>query len=169
MIFFLPAIARRGPFLVRAFVCVRWPAHRKTAAVANAPIGADVHQSLDVHRHLGAQRAFHAVVLLDRLAETIDVRIIEILDAEVGADAGALDDAARELTADPENVRESDLDLLVAREIDSCNSRHSLTLPLLVLGIALANDSGHAVALDHFAVLTDRFHAATDFHDKLRL
>ena len=23
--FFLPAIARRGPFLVRAFVCVRWP------------------------------------------------------------------------------------------------------------------------------------------------
>src|SRR5450432_3017316 len=25
VIFFLPAIARRGPFLVRAFVCVRWP------------------------------------------------------------------------------------------------------------------------------------------------
>src|SRR5688500_6077019 len=23
--FFLPGIARRGPFLVRAFVCVRWP------------------------------------------------------------------------------------------------------------------------------------------------
>src|SRR5436190_6311950 len=23
--FFLPAIARRGPFFVRAFVCVRWP------------------------------------------------------------------------------------------------------------------------------------------------
>jgi hypothetical protein len=23
--FFLPAIARRGPFLVRALVCVRWP------------------------------------------------------------------------------------------------------------------------------------------------
>src|ERR687894_1285600 len=25
--FFLPAIARRGPFLVRALVCVRWPSN----------------------------------------------------------------------------------------------------------------------------------------------
>ena len=75
-------------------------------------------------RHLGAQRALHAVILLDRLAKPVDIRIVEILDAEIRADAGALDDAARELTADTKNVREADLDLLVAREIDSRNTSH---------------------------------------------
>jgi hypothetical protein len=34
-----------------------------------------------------------------------------------------------------------------------------------VFRVALANDSHHAVPLDHFAVLADRFDAATNFHD----
>src|SRR3989475_9862601 len=58
--FFLPAIARRGPFLVRALVCVRCP--RTNARTKKGPppaIRPDVHQPLDVHRDLGAQRAFH--------------------------------------------------------------------------------------------------------------
>jgi hypothetical protein len=33
-----------------------------------------------------------------------------------------------------------------------------------MLWIALADDASHAVALDNLAVLTDRLHAATDFH-----
>jgi len=33
-----------------------------------------------------------------------------------------------------------------------------------MLGIALADDASHAVALDNLAVLTDRLHAAADFH-----
>jgi len=38
-------------------------------------------------------------------------------------------------------------------------------LALLVLGIALADDASHAVALDNLAVLADRLHAAADFHE----
>jgi hypothetical protein len=38
-------------------------------------------------------------------------------------------------------------------------------LTLLVLGIALADDASHAVALDNLAVLTDRLDAAADFHE----
>jgi hypothetical protein len=40
----------------------------------------------------------------------------------------------------------------------------SLTLPLLVLRVALADDADHALALDHLAVLTDRFDARTYLH-----
>jgi hypothetical protein len=35
---------------------------------------------------------------------------------------------------------------------------------LLVLGVALADDASHAVALDNLAVLADRLDAAADFH-----
>ena len=34
-----------------------------------------------------------------------------------------------------------------------------------MLGIALADDASHAVALDNLAVLADRLHAAADFHE----
>src|SRR5689334_4799775 len=41
-------------------------------------------------------------------------------------------------------------------------------LTLLVLGVALADDASHAVALDDLAVLADRLHAAADFHSALQ-
>jgi hypothetical protein len=37
-------------------------------------------------------------------------------------------------------------------------------LTLLVLGVALADDASHAVALDNLAMLADRLDAAADFH-----
>jgi hypothetical protein len=37
-------------------------------------------------------------------------------------------------------------------------------LPLLVLGVALADDAHNALALDHLAVLTNWFDAAANFH-----
>src|SRR5579884_4071206 len=37
-------------------------------------------------------------------------------------------------------------------------------LTLFMLGVALADDASHAVALDNLAVLTDRLHACANFH-----
>jgi hypothetical protein len=37
-----------------------------------------------------------------------------------------------------------------------------------MLGVALADDASHAVALDNLAVLTDRLHACANFHKTLR-
>jgi hypothetical protein len=37
-------------------------------------------------------------------------------------------------------------------------------LPLLVLGIALADDANHALSLDDFAVFADRLDAGTNLH-----
>ena len=41
-----------------------------------------------------------------------------------------------------------------------------LALTLLVLGVALADDARNALALDHLAVLTNGFDAATNFHGR---
>jgi len=38
----------------------------------------------------------------------------------------------------------------------------ALALPLLVLGVALTDDAGDPAALDHLAMLTDRFDARTN-------
>jgi hypothetical protein len=59
--FFLPAIARRGPFLVRALVCVRWPRTGRPRRWRDPAVRADVHQALDVHRDLGAQGTLDAI------------------------------------------------------------------------------------------------------------
>ena len=134
--------------------------------MANAAITADVHQSLDVHRDLGPQRTLHAELLLDHLAKLVHVGVREITDPLRRVDPRLLDDLLRRRPADAVDVRQTDLDLLVAREIDTRNTSHSLSaLALLVLGIALADDASHAITLDHLAVLADRLHAAADFHE----
>src|SRR5687767_11348205 len=58
-------------------------ANRKSATVPNATVRADVHQALDVHRDLGAQRALDPVVALDRLTKAIHITVIEVTNAEV--------------------------------------------------------------------------------------
>src|SRR5207302_1290716 len=64
--------------------------------------------------------------------------------------------------ADPENVRKSVLNFLVARQIHARYACHSLPLPLLVLGAALADDADDASPLDHLAMLADRFDAGAN-------
>src|SRR5699024_7454789 len=56
-------------------------ANRQAPAVTNPAIGADVHQPLDVHRDLGPERAFDAVLLLDRLTQLVDVGIGQVANA----------------------------------------------------------------------------------------
>jgi hypothetical protein len=133
--------------------------------VADATVRADVHKALDVHRDLGAERTFDAVEFLDLLTELVDVRVREVANAKLGVDPGGCQDAAREHAADAGDVGQTDLDLLVAREVHAGNSCHDrLSLPLLVLGIALADDARHTGTLHHLAMLTDRLHTAANFH-----
>src|SRR5215218_3129514 len=117
---------RAARTLLRARVRVRaLAANRQPATMANATVGADVHQSLDVHRHLGAQRAFHLVITLDHAADLVHIGISEIANAKIGIDASLLHDLLRRMTANAVDVRQSDLDLFVAREIDASNTSHS--------------------------------------------
>ena len=139
----------------------------KTTAVTNPAIAADVHESLDVHRDLGAQRTFDAEVLFDRLTKLVGISVGEIANTLLGVHASRLQNPSRQRAADAENVGETDLDLLFTREIYASNTRFYLALLLLVFWIAAANDASHALSLDDLAVLTDRLHAATNFHVQL--
>src|SRR5439155_15431683 len=80
--------------------------HRQPAPMPQSAIGADVHQALDVHGVLAAQRAFHLVLALDQRAQLSRVLVAQTLHAGVGADAGLLEQAPRRGRADAEDVRE---------------------------------------------------------------
>src|SRR5436309_817415 len=55
-------------------------AHRQPTAVPKAAITAEIHQPLDVHRHLAAQIAFHKIIAIDGLADLDHFRLGEIAD-----------------------------------------------------------------------------------------
>jgi hypothetical protein len=70
------------------------------------------------------------------------------------------------VTTEPEDVRECDLDALVTREVDACDTCHDflLTLTLLVTRVA-ADDPDDALALDDLALGTDGFDRCAYLHD----
>src|SRR5687767_8359327 len=62
-------------------------ADRQVLAVPEAPVAAEIHQPLDVHRHFAAQIAFDPVVAVDRLADAYDLVVGELADAPLGRNA----------------------------------------------------------------------------------
>src|SRR4051812_44770643 len=99
-------------------------ARRQTAAVARAAIAAEVHEALDRELHIAAQIALDAEVSFDRIADLADVVLVEIVAALVTRDAGLGEHDVRRVAADAVDVRECDLDPLVAREVNACNASH---------------------------------------------
>src|SRR5687767_1886968 len=87
-----------------------------------AAIRADIHQALDVHGDFRPERSLDAVVTLDDLAQTIDVRVGQVLHARVGADARLREDAARDGLPNPVDVLQANLDALLQRQVDTSDS-----------------------------------------------
>ena len=54
--------------------------------MSEAPVGAYVHQPLDVHRNLLAQISFHPAGGVDHLADPAHFLFGQILDSDVSAD-----------------------------------------------------------------------------------
>src|SRR6185503_15164351 len=109
---------------------------------------------LDVHRDLLAEIAFHAAHLFEHPADLPDVVLGEILHTDVRADAGCPEDVVRSLPADAVDIGKANLDPLGSRKIDACNSRHLLSLPLLVLRVR-ADHAHHALAAHDFALVAN--------------
>src|SRR5206468_7211483 len=108
--------------LLRTCIGVRaLTANRETTAMTNPAIAANVHQTLDVHRDLGTQRALDAIVLLDRLTQPVGVGIVQVAHPLVRTDARCLQDLARCRAPDAEDVGQSDLEFLLTRKIDASN------------------------------------------------
>src|SRR5260221_14565727 len=58
-------------------------AHRQSAAMAQAAIAAEIHQTLDVHAGLATQVAFDQIVAVDHFADLQDFLVAQLIDAAV--------------------------------------------------------------------------------------
>src|SRR3954464_15178509 len=86
-------------------------ADRQATAVAHATVAAEVHQPLDVDRHLAAQVALdrHAA---DLLADALEVGVAQVLDLAVERTPGGVADLLRRRAADAVDRRQADLGVL---------------------------------------------------------
>src|SRR5438552_1146602 len=111
--------------LARARVRVRpLPANRQPAAMTHAAVAVDLHQPLDVEADVLAEVALHLAFVSDDLTNATDLVFIEVLDPRVAVDRCRLENLARARAADAEDVSESDLDSLVQRKINACDTCH---------------------------------------------
>src|ERR1700722_4467788 len=99
--------------------------HRQLLAMAQAAIGAQIHQPLDVDRDFAAQVAFDDVVAVDRLADLQNFRIGQLGDTPLRWDMHLLDNLFGLLAADAVDVLERDDHALVGGNINACNASHS--------------------------------------------
>jgi hypothetical protein len=100
---------------------------RQAAAVPNASVATEVHESLDVHRDFAAQIALDGE-LRDHFAQARDLRIREVLDLRARLHAGCLASHERLVTPDPEDMRQRDANVLVGRNVDARYTCHSVVL-----------------------------------------
>jgi hypothetical protein len=126
----------------------------------DSAVSTDLLQALNRLRALAAKVALHLEVAVDEVPELRDLLVREVAHLFVRGKAELRTDAASRRRADPIDVREPDLEPLLARKIDACDSCQvpflSLALPLLVPWIG-ADDQHSTVPLDHAAAVAHRF------------
>src|SRR5690606_27381322 len=93
--------------------------HGKPAAVPDALVGPDLDLAADVRLDLAAKVALDLVVRVDPVAELHQLLVAQLVDAQIRVDAGPCEGLLRPGPADAENVGESDLHALLAREVDA--------------------------------------------------
>ena len=96
---------RLGRTLAGARVGVRaLAADRQALAMTQAPVAAQVHQTLDVHRHFAAEVALDPVVAVDGFADPQDLGVGQLVDAALGRDADLARRSPSRLRPDTMNV-----------------------------------------------------------------
>src|SRR5262245_41300585 len=100
------------------------PVYRQAAAVPEAPVAAEIHETLDVELHLTAQVALDLVVGVEDLADGLHLRVGELLDALVLGDLRLFTDLLRGRPADAIEVRERVGDMLAAGKVNTGDTCH---------------------------------------------
>src|ERR1700726_1737307 len=118
---------RLGRTLARARVGMGALAtHRQAAAMTQAAIAAEIHQTLDVHAGLATQVAFDHVVAVDHFTDLQHFLIAQLRDAAINGNLDLLHDLGRVPLADAMDVLERDQNALVGRNIHAGNTGHGL-------------------------------------------
>src|SRR6187397_1003386 len=97
--------------------------NRQATAMAEAAVGADLHQPFDVLRAIAAEVALDLAVL-DRFAKFHHLVLGQVLDRGIGVDFGLGEDLLRRRLPNPEDVGEPDFDPFVDGDVDPCDTRH---------------------------------------------
>src|SRR5450755_3659608 len=146
-------------------------ANRQAAAMAKAAIAAQVHQPLDVDRHLAPEVALDRDVA-DLFTDALEVGVGQILDLAVPWHAGGGADLLRRRAADAVDRSQADLGVLVGRDVDAGNACHVLpsesALTLLVTRVG-ANHAHDALAPHDLAMAAHLLDRCCDFHFQLLL
>ena len=144
--------------------------------MADAAVAADLHQSLDVERHVAAQIALHVKVFVDVFAQLDLVVLGQVLDTGVRADARGGENLLCGFTADAVDIGQTNFDSLLFRQVNTSYTRHvfvapplsryakHLALTLFVLRV-LADYHYAALAFNDFAFLANGFYGRSYFHD----
>src|SRR5450432_3844106 len=112
-------------------------AHWQSAAMTQAAIAAEIHQTLDVHAGLATQIAFDHIVAVDHFADLQHFLVAQLRHAAVIGNLDLLQNLGRVLLADAMDVLERDQDALVGRDIHAGNTGHGLLLSPIPGGTAV--------------------------------
>src|SRR5690606_8674222 len=104
-------------------------AQRQAATVAQAAVAGQVHQALDRHAYLAAKVALDHV-LADFGAQALDFRLGQVADLGRRVDAGSFAELPGTGTANAVDALQPDPDMLLGRQVDTCNTRHARDLQL---------------------------------------
>src|SRR5271157_1477836 len=119
-----------GLALARARVGVgALSAHRQLPAVAEAAIGPEIHQALDVDCDFATKIALDEIVAVDGFADLQHFGVRQLGDAALRGDMNLLANLFGLLRPDPVNILKRDDDALVGGYVDACDTSHSLNSP----------------------------------------
>ena len=96
--------------------------------MAEAAVGADLGEPLDVERDLTAEVALDPALQLlgDDVAQLADLGVAQILGARIGGNTGERQHSLCSGRANPVDVRQGDLDPLVPRDVNAGDTCHYL-------------------------------------------
>ncbi len=103
---------------------------RKAAAMAEATVGLNFDEALDVERDVLAEIAFDLALGFNDLTDAVQRVLIERTDLRDGIDVRLREDLGGARVADSEDVGETDARLFVIRDIDSSNTCHGVPFRL---------------------------------------
>ena len=104
--------------------------YRQSPAVTNPPVASEIHQSLDVHRHFPAQIAL-GNALCNFGAQCVELGLRQVTYRHIRTDFSRL--TYRECAGPPYAVyvRQRDPHMFPVGDVDSSNSCHGVSFPLL--------------------------------------